>query len=45
LQTVMKRNLVPADLFVPEVNVAAAAAIIKYNRDNGGCGWQAWNDC
>jgi hypothetical protein len=45
LQTVMKRNLVPADLFVPEVNVAAAAAIIKYNRGNGGCGWQAWNDC
>ena len=45
LQTVMKRNLVPADLFVPEINVAAAAAIIKYNRGNGGCGWQAWNGC
>jgi len=45
LQTVMKRDLVPADLFVPEINVAAAEAIIKYNRANGGCGWQAWNGC
>jgi hypothetical protein len=45
LQTVMKRNLVPTDLFVPEINVAAAEAIIKYNRGNGGCGWQAWNGC
>ena len=45
LQTVMKRDLIPADLFVPEINVAAAEAIIKYNRGNGGCGWQAWNGC
>lgn len=45
LQTVLKRDLVPTDLFVPEINVAAAAAIIKYNRGNGGCGWQAWNGC
>ena len=45
LQTVLKRNLVPTDLFVPEINVAAAAAIIEYNRGNGGCGWQAWNMC
>ena len=45
LQTVLKRDLVPEDLFVPEINVAAAEAIIKYNRGNGGCGWQAWNGC
>ena len=45
LQTVLKRSLVPSDLFVPEINVAAAEAIIEYNRDNGGCGWQAWNGC
>ena len=45
LQTVLKRNLVPSDLFVPEVNVAAAQAIIGYNRLAGGCGWQAWNGC
>jgi len=45
LQTVLKRNLVPTDLFIPEINVAAAEAIIEYNRDNGGCGWQAWNGC
>tara|TARA_R110000868_G_scaffold183925_1_gene425289 strand:- start:103 stop:543 length:441 start_codon:yes stop_codon:yes gene_type:complete len=45
LQTVLKRDLVPSDLFVPEINVAAAEAIIKYNRDRGGCGWQAWNGC
>ena len=45
LQTVLKRDLVPTDLFVPEINVAAAEAIIKYNRGNGGCGWSAWNGC
>jgi hypothetical protein len=45
LQTVLKRSLVPADLFVPEINVASAEAIIEYNRGNGGCGWQAWNGC
>jgi len=45
LQTVLKRDLVPTDLFIPEINVAAAEAIIEYNRGNGGCGWQAWNGC
>ena len=42
LQTVLKRDLVPADLFDPQTNIDAAAAIVKYNRDLGGCGWAAW---
>ena len=42
LQTVLQRDLVPADLFDPQINMDAAAAIVKYNRDLGGCGWTAW---
>jgi hypothetical protein len=42
LQTKLERNLVPSDLLNPEINIAAAKAIIDYNRANGGCGWTAW---
>lgn len=42
LQTVLQRDLVPSDLFDPQTNMDAAAAIVKYNRGLGGCGWAAW---
>ena len=42
LQTVLQRELVPADLFDPQTNIDSAAAIVKYNRGLGGCGWAAW---
>jgi hypothetical protein len=45
LQTKMQRELVPTDLLQPEVNIAAALAIIQYNRAGGGCGWSAWRAC
>ena len=45
LQTKLERNLVPTDLLIPEVNLAAALAIIEYNRTGGGCGWSAWRGC
>ena len=45
LQTNLERNLVPTDLLIPEVNLAAALAIIEYNRAGGGCGWSAWRGC
>jgi hypothetical protein len=45
LQTKLERNLVPTDLLQPEVNIAAALAIIEYNKAAGGCGWTAWRGC
>jgi len=45
LQTKLERNLVPTDLLIPEVNIAAALQIIKQNRADGGCGWSAWRGC
>lgn len=45
LQTNLERNLVPTDLLDPQVNLAAALAIIEYNRAGGGCGWSAWRGC
>jgi hypothetical protein len=42
LQTVLQRDLVPADLFDPQTNIDSAYAIVKYNRGLGGCGWTAW---
>ena len=45
LQTKLERNLVPTDLLIPEVNLAAALAIIDYNKAAGGCGWTAWRGC
>lgn len=45
LQTNLERNLVPTDLLNPETNLAAALAIIDYNRAGGGCGWSAWRAC
>jgi len=29
----------------PETNLAAALAIIEYNKAGGGCGWSAWRGC
>ena len=45
LQTKLERNLVPTDLLIPEINIAAALEIIKQNRADGGCGWSAWRGC
>jgi hypothetical protein len=45
LQTKLERNLVPTDLLLPEINIAAAGEIIKQNRADGGCGWSAWRSC
>ena len=45
LQTMLKRELKPKDLFDPLTNIQAARAIIRYNRANGGCGWDAWKAC
>jgi hypothetical protein len=45
LQTKLNRELVPTDLLLPDVNVAAALEIIKQNRADGGCGWSAWRGC
>ena len=45
LQTRMQRKLVPTDLLLPDVNIAAALEIIKQNRADGGCGWSAWRGC
>ena len=45
LQTKLERNLVPTDLLIPEVNLAAALEIIKHNKAGGGCGWSAWRGC
>ena len=45
LQTKMQRKLVPTDLLLPDVNIAAALEIIKQNRADGGCGWSAWRGC
>lgn len=45
LQTVLGRELVPTDLFDVDVSVAAAGALIAYDRRLGGCGWSAWLEC
>jgi hypothetical protein len=47
LQHTLQRKLNPLDLLNGETNIAAAKAIIDYNRANGGCGWNAWayTDC
>jgi hypothetical protein len=45
LQTVLNRDLVPADLFDVAVTIDAAQALIRYDRAQGGCGWSAWLGC
>lgn len=45
LQTVLKRNIKPKQLFNPELNIGAARAIFEYNQSLGGCGWTAWRAC
>jgi len=45
LQTVLNRDLVPADLFDVAVTIDAAQALIRYDRAKGECGWSAWIGC
>jgi len=45
LQTVLNRDLVPADLFDVAVTIDAAQALIRYDRAQGKCGWSAWLGC
>jgi len=45
LQTVLNRELTPADLFDVGITIAAAQALIVYDRAQGGCGWSAWLGC
>lgn len=45
LQTVLNRELMPADLFDVDVTIASAQALISYDRAQGGCGWSAWIGC
>ena len=45
LQTVLNRELMPADLFDVDTTVSAAQALIVYDRAQGGCGWSAWLGC
>jgi len=45
LQTVLGQELSPTDLFDVEVSVAAAGAMIAYDRGLGRCGWSAWLGC
>jgi len=45
LQTVLGRDLVPADLFDVAVTIDAAQALISYDRAKGKCGWSAWLGC
>jgi hypothetical protein len=45
LQTVLNRDLVPADLFDVGTTIDAAQALIRYDRAQGGCGWSAWLGC
>lgn len=45
LQTVLGREFVPADLFDVDVTIAAAGALIVYDRGHGKCGWSAWLGC
>lgn len=45
LQTVLDRDLVPADLFDVGITIDAAQALIRYDRAQGSCGWSAWLGC
>ena len=45
LQTVLNRDLLPADLFNVDTTISAAQALIVYDRAQGGCGWSAWLGC
>jgi len=45
LQTVLDRELVPADLFNVSTTIDAAQALIRYDRAQGKCGWSAWLGC
>lgn len=45
LQTVLNRELTPADLFDVDVAIASAQALIVYDRAQGRCGWSAWDGC
>ena len=45
LQTVLNRDLVPADLFDVSTTIDAAQALIAYDRGLGRCGWSAWLGC
>jgi hypothetical protein len=45
LQTVLNRDLLPADLFNVDTTISAAQALIVYDRAQGGCGWGAWLGC
>ena len=45
LQTVLDRELMPTDLFDVDVTIAAAQALIRYDRAQGKCGWSAWVGC
>jgi hypothetical protein len=45
LQTVLDRELVPADLFDVAITIDAAQALIRYDRSLGRCGWSAWLGC
>jgi len=45
LQTVLNRELIPADLFDVDITIASAQALIVYDRAKGGCGWSAWISC
>ena len=45
LQTVLNRDLLPADLFNVDTTISAAQALIVYDRAQGGCGWNAWLGC
>ena len=45
LQTVLNRELMPADLFDVGITIDAAQALIRYDRAQGKCGWSAWVGC
>ena len=45
LQTVLNREFAPADLFDVDITIAAAGALIAYDRGQGRCGWSAWLGC
>ena len=45
LQTVLNREISPTDLFDVDVTIAAAQALIVYDRAQGKCGWSAWLGC